>query len=72
MYGKLKILLVQLGSTGDCLFVTTIARQIKEVDYPGCHLTWVIGSRYKPAIINNPHVDEILEIPVNNIRSDEK
>ena len=67
MYEKLKILLVQLGSTGDCLFVTTIARQIKEVDYPGCHLTWLIGSRYKPAIINNPHVDEILEIPVNNI-----
>ncbi len=67
MYGKLKILIVQLGSTGDCLFVTTIARQIKEVDYPGCHLTWLIGSKFKPAIINNPHVDEILEIPVNNI-----
>jgi hypothetical protein len=65
--GKLKVLLVQLGSTGDCLFVTTIARQIKEVDYPGCHLTWMIGSKYKPAILNNPHVDEILGIPMHTI-----
>ncbi len=58
----LAILLVQLGSNGDCLFVTTLARQIKEIDYPGCHLTWMIASSYKQVIENNPYVDEIFEI----------
>ena len=63
---KKKILIVQLLSNGDCLFVTTIARQIKEVDYPDCHLTWMIASRCKQVLINNPHVDEVIEIPVTD------
>jgi len=46
------------------LFVTTIAKQIKEVDFPGCHLTWLIGSRYKQVILNNCFIDEILELPI--------
>lgn len=60
----LKILLVQLGANGDCLFVTTIAKQIKEIDYPGCHLTWMIGYRYKHVIENNPFIDKIIEVPI--------
>jgi hypothetical protein len=58
----LKILLVQVGLYGDCLLATVLARQIKEVDYPNCHLTWAIGSNYKQSIYLNPHVDEIWEI----------
>ena len=38
--------------------VTAIARQIKS-DYPSCHLTWVIASRYTAVIKNNPFVDSI-------------
>lgn len=59
----LRILLVQLGANGDCLFVTTLAKQIKEIDYPGCHLTWMIGSFYRQVITNNKYVDNIYEIP---------
>jgi hypothetical protein len=59
-----RILLVQLGANGDCLFVTAIARQIKEIDYPGCHLTWMVGSLYTQALINNKYIDCILEIPL--------
>lgn len=62
---QVRILLVQLGANGDCLFVTTIAKQIKEVDYPGCHLTWMIGSLYKQVILNNPYIDSIIEIPIS-------
>jgi len=62
-----KILLGQLGAYGDCLYVTTIARQIKS-DYPGCHLTWAIGSAYSSIIANNPYVDKIWEIPIANHR----
>lgn len=58
----MKILLVQLGAIGDCLLVTTIAKQIKEIDYPGCHLSWMILDRCKQVIENNPYVDEIIPI----------
>ena len=51
-----KILLVHLGALGDCLMVTTLARQIKQ-DFPGCHLTWAISSRNVGILENNPDVD---------------
>jgi ADP-heptose:LPS heptosyltransferase len=56
-----KILLIQLYSNGDCLFATTVARQIK-VEYPGCHLTWAIAGFCKSIIDNNPDVDEVMEV----------
>jgi len=55
-----KILLVQLYSNGDCLYATTIARQIKE-DFPGAHLSWMIASFCKGILQNNPYVDEIID-----------
>jgi hypothetical protein len=64
---QVKILLVQIASNGDCLFVTTIARQIKEIDYPGCHLTWLIGSKYARVILNNPYIDDVIQIPLNEV-----
>lgn len=60
-----RILLGQLGSYGDCLYATTVARQIK-FDYPDCHLTWAIGSMFRSIIDGNPYVDDIWEIPVVN------
>ncbi|CAN5488891.1 hypothetical protein BH10ACI2_BH10ACI2_03770 [soil metagenome] len=59
-----RVLLGHLNSNGDCLFATVIARQIKEVDYPGCHLTWAVSTKCKQTIVLNPYVDEIWEIPV--------
>ncbi len=58
-----RVLLGQLGANGDCLYATTIARQIK-ADFPGCHLTWAISSLCRRVLVNNPHVDEVWEIPV--------
>lgn len=51
-----RFLIVQLGSYGDCLIATTIARQIKEDD-PGCILDWLIGDKYKDILRGNPYVD---------------
>jgi hypothetical protein len=65
----LRILLGQLKSSGDCLYATTIARQIK-VDYPGCHLTWAIGSMYRSILEGNPDVDAIWVIPLTGIDGD--
>jgi hypothetical protein len=60
---KQKILLAHLNSNGDCLYASVIARQIKEVDHPGCHLTWAVNSKSKQTILHNPYVDEIWEYP---------
>ena len=53
------ILLVHLFSNGDCLYATTVARQIKN-DFPGCKLTWMIAAYCRNIIDNNPYVDEII------------
>lgn len=66
---KKRILLGQLGKRGDCLYATTVARQIK-TDFLGCHLTWAINSMCRSVIENNPFVDEIWEIPQNNIEDE--
>lgn len=58
-----RYLIGQLGVYGDCLYATTIARQIK-TDYPECHLTWAIGSSYRNILDNNPYVDCIWEYPI--------
>lgn len=59
------ILLGQLGSNGDCLYTTTLARQIKH-DFPDCHLTWAISTLCKGVIENNPHVDAVWEVQVDS------
>jgi ADP-heptose:LPS heptosyltransferase len=58
-----RILLGHLGRRGDCLYATTIARQIKE-DFPDSHLTWAISSMCRSVIEGNPYVDEIWELPL--------
>ena len=63
MGSKENILLIQLFSNGDCLFATTIAKQIKN-DYPNCSLTWAISAKCKSILINNPHVDSVLEVEI--------
>jgi predicted O-linked N-acetylglucosamine transferase (SPINDLY family)/glycosyltransferase involved in cell wall biosynthesis len=61
-----RILLGQLASNGDCLYATTLARQIKH-DYPNCHLTWAVSSLCRGMVEGNPFVDEIWEIPVTTL-----
>ena len=60
-----RILLGMLGSNGDCLYATAIARQIKQ-DFPGCHLTWAVASLYRSVLVNNPDIDTLWEIPMTS------
>lgn len=62
----MQIALVHLGSFGDCLYATLVARQIKR-DHPGSHLTWVIGDRFAPLLRGNPSVDAIHVVPLCGI-----
>jgi len=61
---KKRFLIGQLARFGDCLFATTIARQIKH-DYPGSHITWAVADTYKSILELNPYVDSIWVIPVS-------
>lgn len=56
-----KYLIIQLGHFGDCLYTTTIAKQIKN-DFPNSHITWAIAPRYSSILYLNPHVDNVWEI----------
>lgn len=58
-----RVLLGQLSANGDCVYATTVARQIK-ADDPTCHLTWAIGSTCRHVIDHNPDVDEVWEVPL--------
>lgn len=58
-----RFLIGQLGSFGDCLYATAVARQIK-YDHPGCHVTWAVGSLFRSILEGNPYVDEIWEFPL--------
>ncbi len=58
-----RILLGQLGSNGDCLYATILARQLRH-DYPDAEITWAISSQCAGVIANNPHIDEVWRIPV--------
>lgn len=70
--GKQKrILLGQLSANGDCLYATAAAKQIKH-DYPDCHLTWAINKHCRQTIENNPHVDEVWEIPYTGKKDERK
>jgi len=62
----MKIALVQLCSFGDCLYATLVARQIKR-DYPGSHLTWVIGDKYASILDGNPSIDAVHTIVIDSV-----
>jgi ADP-heptose:LPS heptosyltransferase len=60
-----RFLIVHLACFGDCLFATTIAKQIKH-DCPDSHITWAIAAKYKSILELNPHVDSVWEVPISD------
>ncbi len=59
MNNNQRILLIQLFSNGDCLYATTIAKQIK-IDTPNCTLQWLVLKPYTAILKNNPYIDELI------------
>ncbi len=60
-----RFLIGQLACFGDCLFATTIAKQIK-ADFPTSHVTWAIAEKYKSIIELNPHIDDVWVVSISN------
>lgn len=63
----LRILVGHLTSNGDILYSSAIARQIKEIDYPGCHLTWAVSGRCAKTLDLNPYIDEIWQFALDGV-----
>lgn len=59
-----KYLIFQFAAFGDCLYATTIAKQIK-FDNPKSHITWAIATKYKSVLDNNPDVDVVWELMID-------
>jgi hypothetical protein len=59
-----RYLIGQLGCYGDCLYATTVARQIK-TDTPDAHVTWAVAARYRSVLDGNPDVDQVWELPIH-------
>jgi ADP-heptose:LPS heptosyltransferase len=68
---KEKILLIQLFSNGDCLYVTAIVRYIKQKN-PSSYITWVVSTKCKNMLINNPDIDEIEEVTIQDTSKNEE
>jgi len=60
-----KFLIGQLACFGDCLYATTVAKQIKS-DFPDSHITWAVATKYKSILLLNPFIDEIWDIEIIN------
>ncbi|MBK7224511.1 MAG: hypothetical protein IPH96_03435 [Saprospiraceae bacterium] len=56
-----KFLIVQIGKYGDCLYATSIVKQIK-CDFPTSHITWLICSNFKSILDENPFIDNVWEV----------
>ncbi len=56
-----KYLIVQLANLGDCLYATTIAKQLK-TDEPDCHISWAIFEHLAQILLGNKDVDYIWKI----------
>jgi heptosyltransferase-1 len=58
---KARILVVRLGAMGDILHTLPAVATLKR-GHPGAHLTWVVESRWRPLLEENPFVDRIVEL----------
>ena len=58
---KSRILVVRLGAMGDILHTLPAVASLKH-SYPGAHLTWVVESRWRPLLEENPFIDRIVEL----------
>jgi ADP-heptose:LPS heptosyltransferase len=62
----LKIAILHLNNYGDILYATPVARQIKKIDFPGAHLTWIVVNHCAGILKNNEFIDQLEIIEISN------
>src|ERR1043165_4041981 len=56
-----RILVVRLGAMGDLIHTLPAAASLKH-SHANAHLTWLVESRWRPLLEENPFVDRIVEL----------
>ena len=59
----MKILVLRLRLLGDVVFTTPLIRALRR-HYPDAHLTYVVEPLAEPIVRNNPHLNEVLVVPL--------
>ena len=59
----MKILVVRLRLIGDVVFTTPVIRALRR-QYPGAHLTYLVEPLAEPVVRHNPHLDDVLVVPL--------
>ncbi len=60
--GRLSIIIFRLDAMGDVVMTTPLFRELKRA-YPKSHCTVVVQNAFRPLLVTNPHIDEILSLP---------
>jgi len=60
--GRLSIIIFRLDAMGDVAMTTPLFRELKRA-YPKSHCTAVVQHAFRPLLVTNPHIDEILTLP---------
>jgi len=58
----LSFIIFRLDALGDVVMTTPLFRALKTA-HPQSHCTVVVQEQYKPLLVTNPHIDEILSLP---------
>ena len=61
----LSLLVIRLDGLGDVVLTTPLFRELKRA-FPGSSCTVVVQDAFRPLLVTNPHIDEVLSLrPVN-------
>ena len=59
---RLSIIIFRLDAMGDVVMTTPLFRELKRA-YPKSHCTVVVQHAFRPLLVNNPYIDQILTLP---------
>jgi heptosyltransferase-1 len=64
-----KIAIVKLSAMGDIIHAM-ICLQFLKKEYPNLHIDWFVEKGFSQLLDNNPHIDNIIEVNLKNIKKD--
>jgi ADP-heptose:LPS heptosyltransferase len=65
-----KILVWRTGGMGDLCFITPNLKYIKD-KFPGAKIIFGCGQRFSYGMMNHPHIDELIQLPIDKKYMDE-
>jgi len=64
---RMKIAIVRLSALGD-IFQSMIVLQFIKMKFPNAQVDWIVDESFQDAVKDNPHINEIIPIPIKKIK----